>query len=992
MSQSKKPSALAHAHESWSHSTPTYIPTTTDTRNRVLLPTDPLRVPGREYTHSLSNGEVSGHDSCSMPKRAADEDGTLQQDHLARIAAAAEFQHNSRRKQVSSSRTGQACDRCKNNSECKTTDRITGRATTRGHTEHLENENASLRMYMIELQAQLREKGIEPRPAPVEQQAYLPVDTPSGYEAQEYGALWGNAQGSRAERERQDSPASLLPAFRSGDIGENYLGVASETAWLSPIEGTSLALFGTKIDIAEFMPPEPNEEAIATSYETFVSYAFGSASASAPPLPNFEECEVYAKWYFRFIQAFIPILHKPAFMDLLTNVYHKGHQMTAAETVMLHMVLAVMNFQWSKRNRSEQSRSNSFKHYHYALTFIPTLITSHRLEDLQALTLICSQLRNQGRPGAAYMFVNMVMGLAIESGLHRSAKAWPTGSQDPHTMEMRKRVFWSLMVFHVTIGGKLGRPMPLRIEDFDVEIPDPVHDNLPSEANMTKWKKCSFRAGIHGFKGLKLMMKVYSTLYSVRTTNGAYEFNMRQLERELSAFQAQIPAELTGGPQTHQEDKVFAHYLQIIEAECQLLLHHPSICRASSPGVTASNLETCLQTSSKILNAATQLKTLRSLDTTWYHSTIYVAAIFTTLFAHTERRDQLQMDDVQQLRQEMSQWLDVMGTGPRLQEAIRNIVDHSIDNISRQVAARTASAVVASTLSPDEVQDAKQQQPPSAFGNVRYSNSGQQQLHYSQPEYNIKGQSVGLSYTSPPVTYDSNSYVTNGSTSHPNIEAQIQALQHHQHQQQQEVAAPQNTSYLPSYQSPSQAQNGFLPPVTTHSQQYPPPSNDGPAAWRHFTHNMTVNMNGIQHSVADDPHYANTFMAFKPNGSTGADETTSVAANAYDLGTGAPLSMQIPIGQQTWPLLPYVNIPPDSTSAGDLCPKVPSMKNLAFGTDFGLEGWGLHFVTMCRPAVCHGSRGEGPWGVIVLVNWSDREGCSRGVQCGAFIVTSHKTV
>nr|POE62990.1 transcriptional activator protein acu-15 [Quercus suber] len=868
-----------------------------------------------------------------MSKRAAGDDGTFPQDKLARIAADVEYQQNSRRKLVSSSRTGQACDRCKirkircdaraggcspcaqNNSECKTTDRITGRATTRGHTEHLENENTSLRMYMIELQAQLREQGVEPRPAPVPQQAYLPVDTPSGYEVRQYGTTWGDVQqGGGAEQDRQASPASLLPAFRSGDIGENYLGVASENAWLSPIEGTSLALFGTKIDIAEFMPPEPNVEATATSYDTFIAYAFGNASAPAPAMPSHDECKVYAEWYFRFIQPFIPILHKPAFMDLLTSVYHKGHQMTPAETVMIHMLLAVMNFQWSKRNRSEQSRSKAFEHYHYALTFIPVLITSHRLEDLQALALICSQLRNQGRPGAAYMFVNMVMGLAIESGLHRSAKAWPIGSQDPHTVEMRKRVFWSIMVFHVTIGGKLGRPMPLRIEDFDIEIPDPVYDNLPSEANMTRWKKCSFRAGIHGMKGLKIMMKIYSTIYSVRTTDGAYEFNMRQLERELSAFQAQIPAELTGGPQTRQEDKVFAYYLQIIEAECQLLLHHPSLCRSSSPALAASNLETCLQANSKILGAATQLKTLKSLDTTWFHSTIHVAAIFTTLFAHTEKRDQLTMDDVQQLRQEMDQWLDVMGTGPRLQEAIRNIIDHSIDSISRHVAAKTASAVVASTLLPDEVQESKQQQPQSAYGNAQYPQSNHQ-LQYSPPQYSVKEQTVVLSYSAPPVTFDSASYSTNNSTSHANIETQLQALQHHHQQQQQEVVVQQPTAYMASYQSPSQAQTDFIPSAAVHQQQYQPPLADVPAAWRHFTHNMTINMNGVPDGVASDMHYANTFMTLKPNDSAGGDESTP-AANTYDLGTGAPLSMQVPLGQQTWPLLPYVNVPPEGAGGG----------------------------------------------------------------------------
>ena len=81
------------------------------------------------------------------------------------------------------------------------------------------------------------------------------------------------------------------------------------------------------------------------------------------------------------------------------------------------------------------------------------------------------------------MFTNGVLGLAIELGLHRSASAWQgdAAESDPHIIEMRKRIFWSLLVIHVSLSGKLGRPMPLRMEDFDIEIREIVADNLPGE-------------------------------------------------------------------------------------------------------------------------------------------------------------------------------------------------------------------------------------------------------------------------------------------------------------------------------------------------------------------------------------------------------------------------------------------------------------------------------------------------------------------------------
>jgi len=429
--------------------------------------------------------------------------------------------------------------------------------------------------------------------------------------------------------------------------------------------GTSLALFGTKIDLAEYVPPEDNSDASALSYQTFLSYAYGGAQVEKPNLPNYDEYKMYADIYFRGIQPFIPILHKPDFMPMLSRIYHEGYRSNPAEEVMVHMVLAVMFFQWSARNPagSEQFRSSSFQHYHHALTFVPQLMESHKLQDMQALALICSYLRSQPRPAAAWMFTNMVLGLAIESGLHRSITAWPAAAadQDEHKIEMRKRVFWSIMVFHVTISGKLGRPMPLRFEDFDIEIPEAVNDSLPDEVNVLKWKKCSFRAGILGFKLLKIMMRVYSTIYSIRSSSEPYEVNVRQVEKELQAFQSQVPPELAGGAQTREEDRVSALYLQLSETECQLLLHHPSLNRSNSPQTASHNLDICLEASNKMLMAATQLKQLKSLDTTWYFTTNFLAAIFTTLFAYYEKRDQLTQDSVQRLRQDMDSWLDVMG-------------------------------------------------------------------------------------------------------------------------------------------------------------------------------------------------------------------------------------------------------------------------------------------------------------------------------------------
>jgi hypothetical protein len=523
-------------------------------------------------------------------------------------------------------------------------------------------------MYMLELQQQLRDNGVEPKAPPNMSQifaAFQPYWEQNGRPQGSWGDLSssGVVPGS-SQNERHNSQASLLPEFRSGCIGDNYVGVSSANPLLSPVEGTQLSLFGMKLDLAEFLPPQDDPMSDPLSYQTFLKYAFNqSIQVYKPPLPNYANCTELAEWFFKTVQAFIPIVHKPDFMKLLSRIHYGHQQINSAETVIVHMVITIMTFQSALRNGDDQSRQDALNRLHYSLSFVPDLISGHQLQDIQALALICSFLRSQPRLGAAYMFTNGVLGLAIELGLHRSANAWQgdAAESDPHIIEMRKRIFWSLLLIHVNLSGKLGRPMPLRMEDFDIEIPETVADNLPGEANLSKWAKCSFRAAIPGMKLLKILMQVYATVYSIRPNNEPYEVSMRNLEKELKVWRSQLPPQFADEKQISGDDRIPAYYLQTSEQTIRLLLHHPSLSQNMSPQVTAGNLDDCLDASAKILDISEKLKALKSLDTTWYFATDYLAAIFTTLFACNERQNQMTSQNLQQLQHDMDRWLEVMG-------------------------------------------------------------------------------------------------------------------------------------------------------------------------------------------------------------------------------------------------------------------------------------------------------------------------------------------
>jgi hypothetical protein len=343
---------------------------------------------------------------------------------------------------------------------------------------------------------------------------------------------------------------------------------------------------------------------------------------------------------------------------------------TAAEIVMVHMVFAIMFFQYAARNWDKANQADlnerSNLHYHYSLGFYGQLIASHTLPDIQALALICSHLRNFPKPGASWMVTNAAFTLAIELGLHRSAKRWvqSTPLKNALEIEMRKRTFWSILSIHVTLSGKLGRPMPLRLTDFDVELPEAVDDELLSENGIDRSRpgKCAFKIGIEAFKVMIIFLEMFTTLYAVKRNPAEYVDNVTRLEAKLKDWRDHWPADLVEPPAGNdQESRVFSLYLELWALECRLLLRHPSISLTTDPSFNSENLSICLESARSMLQVLRIVQTYKSLDTTWYNGAVYLMAITTTLYAKWCRRGEMTTSDMEGLREEMDHWIDIMG-------------------------------------------------------------------------------------------------------------------------------------------------------------------------------------------------------------------------------------------------------------------------------------------------------------------------------------------
>lgn len=330
-----------------------------------------------------------------------------------------------------------------------------------------------------------------------------------------------------------------------------------------------------------------------------------------------------------------------------------------------------MFFQYATRNwedtvHQQNLTTQSNLHYHYSLSHFYQLACSHTYQDVQALTLICIHLRNFPKPGASWILTSITMSLAIELGMHRSVKRWaPEHTPNALDIEMRKRAFWSIYIIHVTLSGKLGRPTPLRMEDWDVEYPDPIDDDLLTEAGLDTSRpgKCIHTIGITAWRIGPLFADLYNTIYAVRRTPETYIQTVNSLEARLRVWQENHPPEIVRGESgfNEQEGRVFALYLEIWALEFRLLLRHPSVSMTTDQTFNAESMKICVDSARQMLTVVGQLQKFKSLDTTWYNTSVYVMAITITLFAAWEKRNEITTTELASLRSEMDTWLDIMG-------------------------------------------------------------------------------------------------------------------------------------------------------------------------------------------------------------------------------------------------------------------------------------------------------------------------------------------
>ena len=336
---------------------------------------------------------------------------------------------------------------------------------------------------------------------------------------------------------------------------------------------------------------------------------------------------------------------------------------------MIHMMTSELKYQHGQRNNFPPFMEQAFAHYKYSLTRFNELMLGRSLQDIQAMLLIAVKLRNFPKPGAAWMCSQLVMNAAVETNLHRSADRLPEDVRKgltAHQKELRKRVFWTAYSLTVALGGKLGIPVTIRLDDIDIEMPEPVSDIVQDDSTAPEEPRCSFHIGIAMMKHHTILARMYSNILGIRRNPRTYATESQRLEADLQKWKASLPAELSDLGKATREWKLYALFVQFWILETRFLIFHPVIHSQTNPDLYGRNAKICLEISSDILSVVQQIHDLKALDIPWINMTTYLASIFTTLFIYDQRQDDITQEELQKLQAEMLVWIDIFKDAGRM--------------------------------------------------------------------------------------------------------------------------------------------------------------------------------------------------------------------------------------------------------------------------------------------------------------------------------------
>ncbi|KAF1990749.1 hypothetical protein K402DRAFT_324122 [Aulographum hederae CBS 113979] len=237
------------------------------------------------------------------------------------------------------------------------------------------------------------------------------------------------------------------------------------------------------------------------------------SSVAAEDLPNRDLTDLLVGLFNSKVQAMYPIFHEPSFAKDVEAVYQGSTD--AYQNFALRMVIAI-----SLQRMDTQYAGLADSYYLAALKYLEPAVKPMNIKTIQCFTLIAGYSLLTPTRTAVYYVIGLAVRLAQALGLNeeKTITRGLNGKQaDPLDIDMRRRIFWIVLVMELGLSHSLGRPSILATaqEHIDVDFFQVVDDEYISANGITPSAPPSLKKwiAIHFFRMRLLQLEIRRKLY-----------------------------------------------------------------------------------------------------------------------------------------------------------------------------------------------------------------------------------------------------------------------------------------------------------------------------------------------------------------------------------------------------------------------------------------------------------------------------------------------
>lgn len=272
------------------------------------------------------------------------------------------------------------------------------------------------------------------------------------------------------------------------------------------------------------------------------------SDVAAEDLPNRDLTNLLVELFYCKVHPMYPIFHEPTFTKDVDDVYNGSTD--PYQNYCLRMVIAI-----SLQKMDTQYAGLADSYYLAALKYFEGAIKPMNLKTLQCFGLVAGYSLLTPTRTAVYYIVGLGVRLCQALGLHeeKTISMGPGGRcADPLEIDMRRRIFWSILTMDYGLSHSLGRPahFATRREHIDVGFSELVDDVYITRQGIKPAPQPSLKKwiGIHFYKMRMLQLEIRKMLYQKKKAEPKDDQHpwFAEMQSKIEAWRDTSP-EMDGG-------------------------------------------------------------------------------------------------------------------------------------------------------------------------------------------------------------------------------------------------------------------------------------------------------------------------------------------------------------------------------------------------------------------------------------------------------------